>query len=312
MFARGVLRKTSAEPNGIKYEMAIDDKIALLQEKGKVAASVSCAQKRPPENPDEHIERVKALHPARKEVVIDVERLPSYERGVQVESNVATILNNDILMKLFNKVNMNASTGYDSISFKFLKELCDVPDLGEGFANELRVLLNNVLRGKIVEALRVSQLTLLGSNVDGAVKLRPINVLPAIIRLASAFICPKLGLIASNLDKYQKAFDKGGVEICAITERSFISMPGKIMILSDWKNAFNSISNTLMLSLIRKVSPDFVMYLESLYSGALPIVSAIGETIFELNEGGAQGEPCMPALFCMGNKKFMTCMLFFI
>lgn len=94
---------------------------------------------------------------------------------------------------------MNASTGYDSISFKFLKELCDVPDLGEGFANELRVLLNNVLRGKIVEALRVSQLTLLGSNVDGAVKLRPINVLPAIIRLASTFICPKLGLIGNNL-----------------------------------------------------------------------------------------------------------------
>ena len=71
-----------------------------------------------------------------------------------------------------------------------------------------------------------------------------------------------------------------------------------MLVKVDMRNAFNSISRDLMLNIVKRVCPSVLPFLNAVYHSPILLVAANCESSFLMQEGGAQGDPSMPALFC--------------
>jgi hypothetical protein len=163
------------------------------------------------------------------------------------------------------------------------------------FAEILLKLLNLLLKGFIPECFKVSYLILF-KKANG--KLLPINILPSFIRLASSFCCRTLNKVVADLDGNQFASSKGGAEVLSVSLRGFLQNKGNCIISLDFNNAFNSISRDLFLKALLHDAPSLYRFFYGLYSCDIMVVSS-GNNVFTLSEGGAQGDPAMPALFSL-------------
>ena len=77
------------------------------------------------------------------------------------------------------------------------------------------------------------------------------------------------------------------------------SNPGWVILKSDVKNAFNSISRSHMLKEVRKSFPDIYHHVYQIYSGFSPLIFCQENStiLHTAEEGVQQGDPLGPALF---------------
>jgi hypothetical protein len=262
-------------------------RVLRLQSQGKIAASVDVLNNTTIVQPDDNIDEVLRLFPPRKENVpvltVPDDSLP----GTPIQ-----IPNLESLHGLLKMVNKKSSPGFDGISFNAISILCRD---GE-FAALLLRFLNHLLKGFIPHSLRVSYMILLRKANQ---KCRPINIFSSFVRLASKFCSITLNKIVSGLDNFQLAFSPGGVESLCNGLRGFIERQDNALLSIDFSNAFNSISRSLILSAVKIHAPMLYNFYASLYSEPIPVISS-GEKLFYMRDGGAQGDPSMPALFSLG------------
>ena len=96
--------------------------------------------------------------------------------------------------------------------------------------------------------------------------MRPINVFPCILRLASTHVCNLIKNRIADMDEWETAFIKGGSETLALTVNAWMEkvdeecideQPDHLIIDLDLKNAFNSVSRDLFIALIGKYFDEF-------------------------------------------------------
>lgn len=271
-------------------------KVVRYQSLGRIKASLNVASNKPPVDPDLVLDILNKLFPSKRNINVDLRSIPIPQN---LDFPPPVIPNREFLDSILSKVNISSAAGYDGLTFSVIKSFTKVPIYGEIFSDALIRLLNHFLAGRVPRPLVVGQLTLVSSVKNGKTKIRPICILPSLIRLASTVICDDVNLCASSLDFTQFGMSFGGASVVSIAFQSFMSDPAHIAILLDFVNAFNNISRDLFLEAIKRFLPNFLPYIKSIYGFDIPLMNNQSVNSFRMAEGGCQGDPLMSALFCI-------------
>lgn len=193
-----------------------------------------------------------------------------------------------------------SSPGRGGLRPEHLRAIMEAQGVGTQVREVLTFLMNEILAGKVHDALNEGELLLLSKAPKKG--FRPIVLLPVLRRLAS-----KCALAATKEDVQKVMVDAhqfgvgfpGGVESVAATTVRIVEKGGKVRSV-DFANAFNSIKRTVAYEEVAEHFPQLAAYAFAMLSKPLilHLRDAPGEKV-EATCGGPQGDPFSPFVFAM-------------
>jgi len=286
---------------------------------GKISAAANVASKTCPVMwSDVVVENVRKMLPKRRDIPFDESvDVPDFPEVTGADPTILKNARKEVescpriaskgeLMFLLKRVNLDAAPGPDGISFRVIWDLCFGTHSGaDELCEAMIAMLNLFLKGLIPGVFTVPYMVPIGKGGD-VTKIRPIGILSSFTRLASSVHATLLRPLVPLYHPQQFGVGvRGGAELmsslmCQWLDRANFP-PGKehCILKLDIINAFNSMSREWMLKVIKVVAPGAYDYVHGLYGASVPILAAIGDTGLTMDEGGLQGDPLMPLLFCM-------------
>lgn len=133
--------------------------------------------------------------------------------------------------------------------------------------------------------------------------IRPIAIGNTIRRLVSRIASSRIAeRIGSELRPRQIGFGtRGGAEAGVYAARHFVNFrhsSTKIFIKLDFKNAYNELERHPMLQAVKDKCPEILLFMKQCYEH--PTWLSFGDFSMLSQRGCQQGDPCGPAIFCLG------------
>ena len=235
-------------------------------------------------------------HPARVKSVPCPEVLPQ-----------STSLSESLFFATLSKLSKSSKSGPSGWNFDHFKALASRSTTAGKFFTACNLIARRSIPHGIVELLSASRLVAL-SKPSGDV--RPIPVGECIRRLTAKTLClQKKESFSSFLSPLQHGVAvEGGPELIVHHISLLLeSNPDWVILKTNLKNAFNSVSRSHLLPEVAKAFPDIYQHVHQMYAGFSPIVFNDGKIahILRSEEGIHQGNPLDPCYF------LLTCIHFF-
>jgi Reverse transcriptase (RNA-dependent DNA polymerase) len=172
-------------------------------------------------------------------------------------------------------------------------------------------ITNLMLEGKTPASVRG---TLFGANLLAIAKkkggIRPIAVGYVWRRLAAKVACSYVKEAgAALLSPRQLGFGvPGGAEAAVRAARRHVDSmtSGQLLIMTDFRNAFNTIRRDAILEAVPKHFPELLSYVASTIGG--PSCLQFGQFVLHSEEGAQQGDPLGSLCFCLTIKELLESM----
>ena len=286
--------KPSTQSPSEELSKRVSAKIEASDIKGAIRVASSDEEMVDPSDPAV-VDELRKKHPPRSNAVSSIP-VPSSESPVVCRVSSVS--------EAIQSFASGSAAGPNRVTPQILKDL--ISQRGEAsqpFLSSLTSFINIVLAGKVPALIRPF---VFGVNLFAMSKktggVRPIAVGKVFRRLASK--CGGRAYSTARKDSYgARQLGYGtprGAEAAVHATRMYIhdniERSGKVILKIDFKNAFNSISRNKFLSLIHERYPGLYPYTHAAYDSASHLF--IGDSALSSDEGGQQGDPEAPPIFC--------------
>ena len=252
------------------------------------AAKLLAANCSPCENPEAAL---RALHPARQRPLQLCESLP--DCGLEVQPG--------LIRKLLRSFPPDSSGGPSQLKPVHLVEALK-GDAGEALLEALSTFCEDFATGKLPPESRE---WFCGARLIGIPKkptgIRPIAIGETLRRLtAKALVEQFQGAVSDTLIPLQLGVAvPQAAEIIAQAVQAWYShpQPDEVVLLVDFKNAYNTLDRQAMLDAVCAEAPQFARYAAFCYSAPTPLMGA-GFSL-QSEEGTQQGDVCGPLFFAL-------------
>ena len=244
----------------------------------------------------ETVVKLSLKHPARVKSVPCPEVLPQ-----------STSLSESLFFSTLSKLPKSSGSGPSGWNFDHFKALASRSTTARKFFTVCNLIASGSIPQGIVELLSASRLVAL-SKPSGDV--RPIAVGECIRRLTAKTLClQKKESFSSFLSPLQHGLAVEGGPKLIVHHISLLleSNPDWVILKTDLKNAFNSVSQSHLLPEVAKAFPDIYQHVHQMYAGFSPLVFNDGKIahILRSEEGIHQGDPLGPMLFSVALHPFL-------